>query len=95
MTDTRTDAELNERIARWICVYPPPDYSGDLNVWGDIYNGFRADRWTTSSAFLKQLLTDLDVGDVTGDYGWLTMIFSTARQRAEALVAVIEGAPKP
>ena len=69
----------------------PPAYAGDLNAWNDIYKRFRADRWTTSSAFLKQLLADLDVDDVTGDYGWLTMIFATARQRAEALVRVIGG----
>lgn len=69
----------------------PPDFAGDLNTWGPVYERFRADRWTTSSAFLKRLLADLDVGNVTGDYGWLTMIFSTALQRAKALCAVIGG----
>lgn len=69
----------------------PPDFAGDLNTWVPVYERFRADRWTASSAFLKRLLADLDVGDVTGDYGWLTMIFSTALQRAKALCAVIGG----
>ena len=87
-----TNAELNAHIARWMGIEgEPPDYAGDLNAWNDIYKRFRADRWTTSSAFLKQLLADLDVDDVTGDYGWLTMIFATALQRAEALGRVIGG----
>jgi len=95
-----TNAELNAIIAKWVgwkarpLREQPPAYASDLNVWDDIYKQFRADRWTTSSAFLKQLLADLDVDDVTGDYGWLTMIFATALQRARALGRVIEEVPR-
>lgn len=106
----RTDEELNRLIAEWcgwfIChsfgseMWSSPDpmrrlytedelpkYSTDLNAMHDVWK--KSDAWTRTKWTME--LADCVNKNPTDGF---CLIFATARQRAEALVAVIEGEKK-
>lgn len=102
----RTDEELNRIIAEWCGWTPtdgdlkcagawlemtgetippsPPKYSTDLNAMHDVWK--KSDAWTRTKWTME--LADCVNKNPTDGF---CLIFATARQRAEALVDVIEG----
>lgn len=97
MKDTRTDDELNRIIAEWAGWNPAgfihwkdgPDYCNDLNA---IQTTERKLKGGSAALYVDKLC---DTAMESPENELPLFLSATARQRAEALVAVIESQKEP